>query len=204
MGDREQMRQRLAAFLCHLFEAAKVHGSDPDLCPTEADALKHARSDEWLDNYAIGHSSLYDGNQPEHDWPLWERQADAVLALIGKFNNMEPSFSGRTSSDQRHAGSTPAGSTEAPAAPSSPARAGGGSASPFPSTAVAGGLRESAPGGGNGASARGSLPGISREVSLTFVGMTLMLCELLGVSADAVRATALSRAEAWLDGGDLG
>lgn len=78
---REELKQRIAAFLCDVFESGKVAG---DMGLSDADAMAAEREPAWLDAFAQEHKEIFEDQdlETEHDWPVWEAKAEEVLKLL--------------------------------------------------------------------------------------------------------------------------
>ena len=78
---REVLKQRLAALLCTVYEAGRasmeMEFSEKEMMETERDAA-------WLDAFAQEHKELSEdpSRETEHDWSVWEKQAEHVLSLL--------------------------------------------------------------------------------------------------------------------------
>lgn len=78
---REVLKQRLAALLCTIYEAGrasvKMEFSEEEMMEAERDAA-------WLDAFAQEHKEIYEdpNEESEHDWSVWEKQAEHVLRLL--------------------------------------------------------------------------------------------------------------------------
>lgn len=77
---REEMKQRLAAFLCEIYEAGRA-SIDMELPEKE---MVTKRDPAWLDAFAREHKEIFEDPdaETEHDWPVWEAKADEILRLL--------------------------------------------------------------------------------------------------------------------------
>jgi|GEM_PF-2440756 len=78
---REVLKQRLAALLCGAYEAGRVSA---EVGLSEQEAMGAERDAAWLDAFAQEHREIYEdpNEETEHDWPVWEKQAEHVLRLL--------------------------------------------------------------------------------------------------------------------------
>ena len=78
---REVLKQRLAALLCVTYEAGRASA---EMAFPEEEMMETERDAAWLDAFAQEHREIYEdpNKETEHDWPVWEKQAEHVLRLL--------------------------------------------------------------------------------------------------------------------------